>query len=331
MALLVKAPKTCGSLSQERKIVLYKTALQVGKGPAVIETIADAEEPFRKLLAEAIDETFSSLGESTRKAIYTYLKTSSGIAKQEIPNRISDFSDALEKIFGPGARNLEILCIRNMQAKAKIDHNRDLPQSFGSELTLKEYVQTAKQNYKQQESHKGTESKTNSAEEKRTTPTTRERTEENKATLKTGNVMIKKVITVDEKASVKEAANVMNQFEIGSVITTRKGKPVGIITERDLLKRIVAEGRNAKKTSVKQIMTSPLVVISPDTDLEEAASLMFQKKIKKLPVTEQNRLVGLVSLTDIARVQPMIRFLQKLSETQYTPKSIKKVLNCYIV
>jgi len=160
---------------------------------------------------------------------------------------------------------------------------------------------------------------------------TQEKTDESKVTLKTANVMVKKVITVDEKASVKEAANIMNQFEIGSLITTRKGKPIGIITERDLLIRIVSEGRDAEKTIVKEIMSSPLIVVSPDTDLEQAASLMFQKKIKKLPVTEQDRLVGLISLTDIARVQPMIRFLQKLSATQSTPKSMQKVLNCYIV
>jgi CBS domain-containing protein len=160
---------------------------------------------------------------------------------------------------------------------------------------------------------------------------TQEKIRESKVTLKTVNVMVKKVITIDEKASVKEAANIMNQFEIGSVIITRKGKPIGIVTERDLLKRIVSEDRNAKRTMVKEIMSSPLVVISPDTDLEEAACLMFEKKIKKLPVTERNCLVGLVSLTDIARVQPMIKFLQKLSATQYTPKSIQKVLNCYIV
>jgi CBS domain-containing protein len=160
---------------------------------------------------------------------------------------------------------------------------------------------------------------------------TQEKKDENKVTLKTANVMVKKVITVDEKTSVQEAAKIMNQFEIGSVIITRKGKPIGIVTERDLLKRIISEGRNGKKAMVKEIMSSPLVVISPDTDLEEAACLMFEKKIKKLPVTEENQLVGLLSLTDIARVQPMVKFLQKLSATQYTPKNIQKVLNCYIV
>jgi CBS domain-containing protein len=301
------------------------------QAPTVALATVDTSGAFCKLFEEAIDEAFYSLGESARKAIYAYLENSLGIKKQEIPYRINDFSDALEKILGSGARTIEILCIKNFQAKAKIDYKWDLPESIGSELTLREYMYKAKQNNEKQESYQRTESKSNSSEKKQVTPTTQEKTGENKVTLKTANVMIKKVITVDEKTSVKEAANIMNQFEIGSVITTRKGKPIGIITERDLLKRIVSEGRNAKTTTVKEIMSSPLVAISPDTDLEEAACLMFEKKIKKLPVTEQNRLVGLVSLTDIARVQPMIRFLQKLAETQYTPKSIQKVLNCYIV
>ena len=160
----------------------------------------------------------------------------------------------------------------------------------------------------------------------------REKANEGKVLLKAGDVMVREVITIDENASVKEAADIMNQFEIGSIIATRKGKAVGIITERDLLKRIVAEGKNAKKTRVKGIMSSPLVVITPNTDLEEAARLMFEKKIKKLPLSDQNRLVGLVSLTDIARYQPeIIKILQKLSAIQDTSKSIKKVLEYYIV
>jgi len=314
------------SLRQE-----HKTALRLDETPAVVKATVDTRESFCKMFGEAIDETFSSLGEPTRKAIYIHLKNSFGIAKREIPYRINDFSDALEKIFGPSARNLEIICIKNIQAKARIDYKWDLPESSGSELTFEEYIRVVKQNYKQQESYQRAESKSSSAEKKRVTSIAQEKTDEDKVALKTANVMVKKVITVDEKASVKEAADTMNQFGIGSVITTRRGKPIGIITERDLLKRIVSEGRNAKKTRVKEIMSSPLVVISPDTDLEEAARLMFEMKIKKLPVTEQNRLVGLVSLTDIARAQPMIKFLQKLAATQYTPKSIQKVLNCYIV
>jgi len=153
-----------------------------------------------------------------------------------------------------------------------------------------------------------------------------------KVSLKAGVVMAMEVITIDENASVKEAADIMNQLEIGSIIATKKEKAIGIITERDLLKRIIAEGKNAKKTKVKDIMSSPLIVIAPNTDLEEAARLMFEKKIKKLAVIDQNRLVGVVSLTDIARVQPeVIKILQRLSATQDTPESIKKVLDSYIV
>jgi len=125
----------CSFLEHERKI-----ALRLNEASAVVEPTADTKEAFCKLLGEAIDESFSSIGESSRKVIYLYLENSFGIAKQEIPYRINDFSDALEKIFGPGARYLEILLMKNIQAKARIDYEWDLPESIGSELTLKEYM-----------------------------------------------------------------------------------------------------------------------------------------------------------------------------------------------
>jgi CBS domain-containing protein len=149
--------------------------------------------------------------------------------------------------------------------------------------------------------------------------------------LKAINVMVKEVITIKEDALVKEAVDTMNRFEIGSIIAVKRGKATGIITERDLLKRIVAEGKNARRTRVRDIMSKPLLFITPDTQVEEAARFMFQKKIKKLPVIDRNRLVGIVSLTDIARSQSMLKFLQKLAELQSPSKNIKKVLDYYIV
>ena len=146
------------------------------------------------------------------------------------------------------------------------------------------------------------------------------------------DVMTMDVITIDENTSVKEAADIMNQYEIGCLIAVRKGKAIGIITERDLLKRVIVEDKNAKKTKVGEIMSSPLEVVAPDTSLEEALRLMFQKKIKKLPVVYKNRLLGLVSLTDIARCQPaIIKILKSFAAAQDTPKSMKKVLDYYIV
>jgi len=150
--------------------------------------------------------------------------------------------------------------------------------------------------------------------------------------LRVEDVMVKEVITIDEDFTVKEAAEVMNKFEIGCLIGVRKGKAMGILTERDVLKRVVAQGRDASKTKVKDAMTSPLVIVEPGMDLAEAVKLMFQMKIKKLPVVDGKRLVGLVSLTDIARFQPqMITILKQLAARQTPPKSMQKVIDRYVV
>ena len=150
--------------------------------------------------------------------------------------------------------------------------------------------------------------------------------------LKVEDVMTTEVIAIDENASVKDAADIMNQNEISCLIALRKGKAIGIITERDLLKRVIVEAKNAKKTKVVEVMSSPLEVVAFGTDLEKGVRLMFEKKIKKLPVVDKDRLVGLVSLTDIARFQPtIITLLKSFAAAQDMPKSMKKVLNHYIV
>jgi len=149
--------------------------------------------------------------------------------------------------------------------------------------------------------------------------------------LKVEDAMVKEVITIDEKSMIKEAADVMNRFEIGCLIVTKNRKAVGILTERDLLTRVVSQTKNPRKTKVETVMSKPLIVVEPDMDLEEAAKLMFKLKIKKLPVVENGRLIGLVTLTDLARFQPqMIRILKKLSK-QMAPKRMKKVVDYYVV
>ncbi|MCJ7425161.1 CBS domain-containing protein [Candidatus Bathyarchaeota archaeon] len=150
--------------------------------------------------------------------------------------------------------------------------------------------------------------------------------------LKVGDVMVREVITVDENSTVKEAVSIMNEFQIGSLIVSEKGKAVGIVTERDFLRRVIAEAKNAETTKVKEIMTTPLVVVESATDLEAAVKLMFQRKIKKLAVVDAKKFVGIVTLTDIARFQPrMIEMLKQLTEKQAAPKSIQKVIDYYIV
>ena len=150
--------------------------------------------------------------------------------------------------------------------------------------------------------------------------------------LKVKDVMVKEVITVDENSSAREAVDIMNEFQIGSLIVLEKGKAKGIVTERDFLRRVIAEAKDVTNTKVKEIMTTPLVVVEPGMDLEEAVKLMFENKIKKLAVVDANKLVGIVTLTDIARFQPqMIRMLKYLTTKQETPKSMQKVINYYVV
>jgi CBS domain-containing protein len=151
--------------------------------------------------------------------------------------------------------------------------------------------------------------------------------------LKVEDIMVEGVLTVEADATVMKAVKIMNENEIGCLIVTRRSKAVGIITERDLLKRVISKSKNPKKTKVREIMTKPLIAGHPDMDLEEATKLMFKMKIKKLPVVEsEGDLRGLITLTDVARFQPqMIRILKKLSTAMSAPKRIQKVVDYYVV
>lgn len=152
------------------------------------------------------------------------------------------------------------------------------------------------------------------------------------------DAMVRSVVTVEADYTVKHAVNLMNRFEIGCLIVVEDGKIAGIMTERDVLTRVVAEERNPEETLVSEVMSRPVIVVSPDMPLEEAVKMMMKNRIKKLPVMERfrgvERLVGLVTLTDIARVQPrLIETLKELfeQEQEELPKRMKKVVNYYIV
>ena len=147
--------------------------------------------------------------------------------------------------------------------------------------------------------------------------------------IKAEAVMNTKVAVIDENFSAKKAAEIMAQEGVSAIIITVKGKAQGILTERDIIKRIVAEDKNSRKTKVKDIMSSPLLTIDPSTQLEEAARLMFKNKIKNLPVTRENRLIGLINLQDICKLQPEI--LRLLRQTMETPRNLQKVLRHYII
>lgn len=156
--------------------------------------------------------------------------------------------------------------------------------------------------------------------------------------MKIREIMIRHVITVDSDYTVKLAANIMNRSGIGCVVVIEDGRVSGMLTERDILKRVVAVAKDPEKTFVREVMSTPVFVVEPDIQLEDAVRLMFKHKIKKLPVLENregsDELVGLVTLTDIARVQSnLIEQLMEYfkGEGEAPPKSMEKVMNYYIV
>jgi len=122
--------------------------------------------------------------------------------------------------------------------------------------------------------------------------------------LKVEDVMVEDVVTVEAEASVKKAVEIMNKHEIGCLIVVKRGKAVGIVTERDMLRRVLVGARDPEKTKVREIMSAPLVVGNSKMEIEDAVKLMFEMKVKKLPIVDKGKLVGLVTLTDIARYQP---------------------------
>ena len=139
--------------------------------------------------------------------------------------------------------------------------------------------------------------------------------------LQVQNIMISNVMTVETNTLVMAAVKIMNQQGIGCLVVTKNGSPVGIVTERDLLKRVLAESKNPEKTMVQEIMSRPLIVGKPDMEIGEVIELMFDRKIKKIPIVEDGKLLGLVTFTDLLRFQPqLIKVVKQLTH----PHSWKK-------
>lgn len=107
------------------------------------------------------------------------------------------------------------------------------------------------------------------------------------------------VATVDRDATVLDAAKRMNERRIGAVVIKEHDKVVGIFTERDVLNRVVAAGRDPAKTRVHEVMTSPMACCRRDTKIADCKSIMSQKRIRHLPVVEEGVLFGMISAGDI--------------------------------
>jgi CBS domain-containing protein len=119
--------------------------------------------------------------------------------------------------------------------------------------------------------------------------------------LKVKDVMATDIITIEAWATAKKAAELMNQHDSGCIVVLSNGRPSGILTERDILERVLLQSKDPGKTRVSYVMSKPLVTVSPQTDIQEAVNIMNERRIEKLPVVEDRHLQGLVSITDITR------------------------------
>lgn len=116
------------------------------------------------------------------------------------------------------------------------------------------------------------------------------------------DIMTKNVIhSVRPGDSIKKAAQRMKEVDSGSLIVMDRGMLVGIMTERDIVRRIVAEGKSSKTTLVSEIMSKPVITSSPKTPVSETAKIMIRYRIRRLPVTRGKKVVGIVTTTDYAR------------------------------
>ncbi len=120
--------------------------------------------------------------------------------------------------------------------------------------------------------------------------------------LRVRQVMRTNPLTIEADSGVEETARGMERCQCGCCLVESGGKIVGIVTERDIVRRVAAKGSSLKETKVSSIMSSPIVVVSPDASVEDALKIMAEHKIKRLPVVGDKGLLGLVSMADVAKL-----------------------------
>lgn len=114
------------------------------------------------------------------------------------------------------------------------------------------------------------------------------------------NIMKKQIISIDSSLKAKDAAVLMDDSGVSCLVVMEKNVPVGMLTERDFVTKVSALGKYSS-TSIREIMSMPLITINPDATVAKLTELMSDKKIHKVPVVEGNKLLGIVTATDLIR------------------------------
>ncbi|MBD7912748.1 MULTISPECIES: CBS domain-containing protein [Clostridium] len=120
------------------------------------------------------------------------------------------------------------------------------------------------------------------------------------------DIMSKDVVSLDSKDSIERAAQMMKQFDVGSIPVCNEKRLVGIITDRDITLNSVASGKNPTEQQISDVMTSHLITGNPNMDVQDVAKIMSREQIRRLPIVENNSLVGMISLGDIS-VEPALQ------------------------
>ncbi len=124
--------------------------------------------------------------------------------------------------------------------------------------------------------------------------------------MKIKEIMTKSIASLNGDDTVEQAAHLMKEHNIGSIPICEGEKVIGIITDRDIALRSVAEGENFKRQNVRKVMTSNPVLGTPDMEVNDAARVMSERQIRRLPIVENDNLVGMISLGDIA-IEPNLK------------------------
>jgi CBS domain-containing protein len=118
--------------------------------------------------------------------------------------------------------------------------------------------------------------------------------------MKVKDIMTKSVAYVNPSSTVIDAAKLMQQHNVGSIPVCDQGGIVGIVTDRDIIVRNVASGKNPQQTAVRDVMTQNVLTVNPDMEMDEVTKMMASCKIRRVPVVDHNNLVGIVALGDVA-------------------------------
>lgn len=119
--------------------------------------------------------------------------------------------------------------------------------------------------------------------------------------LRVRDIMVKDPVTIDSDMTVEETARAMARSSCGCLLVMAKGKVTGIVTERDLVRKALSKAKRSVTEKVGTIMSSPLVVVHPEITVEEAARVMADHQVRRLPVVDERGVVGIITVTDLAK------------------------------